>query len=299
VVPLNFLSGHGLLRCPVCRRDLAPTPGSLVCDNGHRFDLAREGYVNLLRGGRRQPAAGGDSSAQLEHRRAFLGAGHFDAITSVIAEQVQHQGITPACDCWHVLDGGFGTGHHLARMGAVLSSPVVGLGLDISKHASRQAARRWPKLAFAAADLWAEWPVKDAAIDLVLSVFAPRNFPETARVLRRGGWFAVAYPGPDHLRELRRRFNLLDQHGPKSERTIAAVNRSIGPTTLVRYHREVILDEQAIHAVIMMGPNARYIEPSTLLAGLAPLAVTFDVSILLARHTANAGTGRSMTIRNS
>jgi 23S rRNA (guanine745-N1)-methyltransferase len=299
VAPLNFLSGHGLLRCPVCRRDLAPAPGSLVCHNGHRFDLAREGYVNLLRGARRQPAAGGDSSAQLEQRRAFLGAGHFEAITSVIAEQVQHQRMMPECDCWHVLDGGFGTGHHLARMEAVLSSPVVGLGLDISKHASRHAARRWPKLAFAVADLWAEWPVKDAAIDLVLSVFAPRNFPETARVLRHGGWIAVAYPGPEHLRELRQRFNLLDQHGRKSERIIAAVNRLIGPTTFVRYHREVILDEEAIRAVIMMGPNARYIESSTLTAGLGSLAVTFDVSILLARHTANTGADRPMAVQNS
>jgi 23S rRNA (guanine745-N1)-methyltransferase len=173
VAPLVFRLGHGLLRCPVCRLDLAAAPGSLVCDGGHRFDLAREGYVNLLRGGRHRPAGGGDSLAQLEHRRAFLGAGHFDAITSLIAEHVQHQGVTPEGGCWHVMDGGFGTGHHLARMEAALSLPVVGLGLDISKHASRHAARRWPKLAFAVADLWAEWPVQDAATDLVLSIFCP------------------------------------------------------------------------------------------------------------------------------
>ncbi len=104
MAPLVFRSGHGLLRCPVCRVDLAAAPGSLVCDNGHRFDLAHEGYVNLQRGGRHQPAAGGDSSAQLEHRSAFLAAGHFDAITSTIAEYVQHQGKTPGHGCWHVLD---------------------------------------------------------------------------------------------------------------------------------------------------------------------------------------------------
>ena len=152
--------GHGLLRCPVCRLDLAAAPGSLVCPNRHSFDLAREGYVNLLRGGRHQPAVGGDSSAQLERRRTFLGAGHFDAITSVIAKHVQHEGMTSERRCWHVLDGGFGTGHHLVQTEAALSLPVVGLGLDISKHAARRAARQWPKLAFAVADLWAEWPVR-------------------------------------------------------------------------------------------------------------------------------------------
>jgi 23S rRNA (guanine745-N1)-methyltransferase len=42
-------------------------------------------------------------------------------------------------------------------------------------------------LAFAVANLWTEWPVQDAALDLVISIFAPKNFPEAARVLRPGG----------------------------------------------------------------------------------------------------------------
>jgi hypothetical protein len=37
--------------------ELTAAAGALVCRNGHNFDLAREGYVNLLRGGRRRPAA--------------------------------------------------------------------------------------------------------------------------------------------------------------------------------------------------------------------------------------------------
>ena len=141
--------------------------------------------------------------------------------------------------------------------------------------------------------------MKDAAIDLVLSVFSPRNFPKTARVLRRGGWLAVAYPGPEHLCELRQRFDLLHPLRRKRECIIAAVNGLIGPTTLVRYHREALLDEEAIRAVIMMGPNARYTEPSMLVAGLGSLAVTFDISVLLARRTANVRTDRSMTVRSS
>jgi hypothetical protein len=41
--------------------------------------------------------------------------------------------------------------------------------------------------------------VQDAAIDLVLNIFAPRNFAETARVLRPGGWLALVYPEANHL----------------------------------------------------------------------------------------------------
>jgi 23S rRNA (guanine745-N1)-methyltransferase len=275
--------GHGLLRCPVCRLDLTTAAGALVCRNRHGFDLAREGYVNLLRGGRRHPAAGGDSSAQLEQRRSFLDAGHFDAIASAIAGHVQHAGEKPPRGCWNVLDCGFGTGHHLARLEAALSQPTIGLGLDIARDAARHAARRWPRLAFAVADLWAEWPVKDAAVDLVLSIFAPRNFPEAARVLRRGGWIAVAYPGPEHLRELSHRFGLLNHRARKSERLVAEMKRWIGPPAIVRHRREASLDAAAVRAAIMMGPNAHHIAPSMLKAGIGPMAVTFDIAIMLAR----------------
>ena len=128
-----------------------------------------------------------------------------------------------------------------------------------------------------------QWPVKDAAVDLVISIFAPRNFREAARVLRRGGWIAVAYPGPEHLRELSHRFGLLNHHARKSERIIAEANHLIGPPTIVRHHREVILDGAAVRAAIMMGPNAHHIAPSMLAAEIGPMAVTFDVAILLAR----------------
>jgi len=175
-------SGHGLFRCPVCRLELTAAAGALVCRNRHGFDLAREGYVNLLSSRRRRPAGGGDSAVQLRHRAAFLDAGYFDAIAGTIAEYVQQADANPTFGRWCILDAGSGTGHHLARIAEALPPLVVGIGLDISKDAARLAARRWPILAFAIADLWTEWPVHDAAVDLVISIFAPKNFPEAARV---------------------------------------------------------------------------------------------------------------------
>jgi len=89
-----------------------------------------------------------------------------------------------------------GTGHPLARIVARLPGTVIGLGLDISKDAARQAARRWPASTFAVADLWADWPARDVAVDLVVNIFAPRNFPEMRRVLRPDGWLTVAIRVP-------------------------------------------------------------------------------------------------------
>jgi len=185
----------------------------------------------------------------------------------------------------HVLDAGSGTGHHLARLTATMTGPVIGLGLDISKHAVRYAARHWPTLAFAVADLWGEWPVHDAAADLVVSIFAPKNFPEMARVLRPGGWLALAYPGPEHLIELRDRFGLLRQHGENSARYADMVMRFVGPSSVTRLHRHAVLDPATARAVILMGPNARHVDPAILDVGPDPLAVTFDINVLFAGKT--------------
>jgi 23S rRNA (guanine745-N1)-methyltransferase len=259
VAPLSPRPGHRLLRCPICRIGLDAAPGALVCRNRHSFDLAREGYVNLLPGNRRRPAEGGDRLDQLRHRAAFLEAGHFDFITAAIRSRLQQIAALPPDRSWRVLDAGSGTGHHLARIAAELGPPVVGLGLDIAAAAARRAARRWPGLAFAVADLWADWPVHDAALDLVISIFAPKNFAETARVLRPGGRLAAVYPGPNHLAELGRRYGLMRHHQRKARRYAGAAGRMIGPSTTVQLARRTFLDPAAMRDAVLMGPDARHI----------------------------------------
>ena len=278
MLPLPCRPGHRLLRCPVCRLDLTAAAGALVCRNRHSFDLAREGYVNLLRGGRRRPAAGGDSPEQLRNRAAFLDAGHFNAIAAIIAKQIQQEATNP----WRIPDAGSGTGHHLARIAQALPPLVVGLGLDVSREAARQAARRWPMLTFAVADLWTEWPVQDAVVDLVLSIFAPKNFPETARVLRPGGWLVVVYPGRDHMAELRNRFGLMRRLEGADERYIGGATRILGPPTIHRLRWQTVLDEAMIRSAILMGPNVHHLSASALDVGPGSMAVTFDFTVLFA-----------------
>ena len=278
--PLLSRPGHRLLRCPVCRLDLDAAPGVLVCRKGHSFDLARQGYVNLLRNRKRQPAASGDGPEQLRHRAAFLDAGHFDAVSTAIAEHVQQGGSRP----WRILDGGSGTGHHLAKVAQTLPPGVACLGLDISRQAARQAARRWPALAFAVADLWTEWPVQDAAVDLVISIFAPKNFSEATRVLRPGGWLALAYPGRDHMIELRDSFGLMRRHEAAGRRYMEAIKRFVGPATVQRLRTRATLNDAAIRNAILMGPNARHIRPSVLDGAIDSMVVTFDLMLALARR---------------
>jgi 23S rRNA (guanine745-N1)-methyltransferase len=182
-----------------------------------------------------------------------------------------------------VLDASCGTGHHLAGVSAALRTPVIGLGFDISRAAAQRAARHWQALAFAVADLWADWPLQNAAADLVLSIFAPKNFAEMSRVLRPGGWLALAYPGPHHLAELVDHFGLMRQHAGKTGRYAEAMQRWVGPSTPVRLVHRLSLDRESISHAVLMGPNARHIAPSALDVEAAAMDVTIDIAMLFGR----------------
>src|SRR5690606_42005008 len=67
------------LRCPVCQLDLQPEPKRYVCAAGHSFDIARQGYVNLLLSSQRPSQAPGDSAEMIADRRAFLETGSYAA----------------------------------------------------------------------------------------------------------------------------------------------------------------------------------------------------------------------------
>jgi 23S rRNA (guanine745-N1)-methyltransferase len=171
--------------CPHCTKPLAETASGATCSDGHQFDRAREGYLNLLPAGRLKGRVSGDSDEMIRARRAFFDAGHYQPIATVVADAVGSAA--------SVLDAGCGEGQYLAAVGA-----GVRIGIDVSK---RLAARRDTEARFAVASSF-RLPFADEQFDAVVSVFAPRPFPEFGRVLRADGVVVVASPGPDHLRGL-------------------------------------------------------------------------------------------------
>src|SRR5262249_52968165 len=78
------LSGAvGLLRCPVCACGLRATGAALRCEAGHSFDVARQGYVDLMPAGKR-PA--GDTAEMVAARDAFLQGGHYESIAEAVQD---------------------------------------------------------------------------------------------------------------------------------------------------------------------------------------------------------------------
>jgi 23S rRNA (guanine745-N1)-methyltransferase len=262
------------LRCPFCRADLETVGRSLRCANRHNFDLARSGYVNLRPG---RKAGRGDARDQLGRRASFLATGAFDFIAdAILARLPARRQIS------RVLDVGCGTGYHLDRIARGLRPDCRGLGLDGAKEAARMAAQRHASLGFVVADIWADWPLQSAAADLLISIFAPKNFAEMARVLSPGGEVAVVYPGPQHLLELRQALGLIGIRPGKGcdyRHGLQDFARDIAHDRIVRtvpFHHGQALD------LILMGPNARHLSATRIPRWSGARPVTFDLELLTA-----------------
>ena len=257
------------LRCPVCAQQLAHTgEQALRCRQGHTFDIARQGYVNLTAGRSPHP---GDSAEMIADRAVFLAEGHYDFIAQALAETVR-------ADDGLVLDAGTGTGDYLARvLDALPAAP--GLGVDVSKPALRRAARVHPRAGAALADLWRPLPLADASVSVLLNVFAPRNGPEFHRVLRPDGMLLVVTPAQDHLKELVTGYGLLRVDPAKADRvaeTLGAAWRAGKPTI---HRRRMNLTAAKVRSLIGMTPSARHVSLDKIKAGgvTATAAVTLTV----------------------
>lgn len=73
------------LTCPVCGGALHREERSLRCGAGHCYDLARQGYVNLLRTNRSKDKRHGDDKRMVAARTAFLDAGYYAPLRDAIA----------------------------------------------------------------------------------------------------------------------------------------------------------------------------------------------------------------------
>ncbi|MFI9559690.1 putative RNA methyltransferase [Nonomuraea endophytica] len=245
------------LVCPVCRGAFELLPGTVRCASGHAFDIARQGYVSLLTGSK--PPGTADTPQMVASREAFLGAGHYAPLAGELASICSGASV--------VVDAGAGTGYYLAR---ALGPSAVGIAFDISKHAVKRAARAHERAGAFVGDVWQPLPIADGVADVVLDVFAPRNGPEFARVLRAGGRLVVVTPASGHLRPLVEELGLLTVDEDKRER----VARSLPDFTLagqstLAYDLELGPDEVA--EVVRMGPSAWHLEDDVLRARISRL----------------------------
>ncbi|TDC81796.1 putative RNA methyltransferase [Actinomadura sp. 7K507] len=238
------------LVCPVCGADLELAERGLRCPGGHAFDIARQGYANLLPGNARPGTA--DTPEMVRARDEFLTAGHFTALADRLARDVSRAKPSFA------VDAGGGTGYYLSRI-LDRSPDAAGLALDISKHAARRAAKAHPRACAVVADLWRPLPLRGGAADVVVNVFAPRNAAEFHRVLRDEGLLLTVTPSPRHLGPLVESLGLLSIDKHKTERTDAALAGYFKLDSRQEIDIEALLTHEEVTTLVGMGPSAHHV----------------------------------------
>lgn len=254
-----------LLSCPNCAASLELDDIGVRCPQGHRFDLARQGYLNLLGGP--QPA-NADTPAMIAARARVHDTGVFAPVRELLARVCVGRRA--------ILEVGSGTGAYLRA--ALGEAPgAVGVAMDISTAAARAAAKLDPRIAAVVADVWQRFPLADASMDAVLAVFAPRNFAEFARVLKPSGQLVVVTPEPDHLTELRSAHQLLGLH-PQKAASVAAHAKENFELVDRLHHRSTWAGDAALVAdLIAMGPNAFHELPESVQPSELTVSVTVQV----------------------
>jgi 23S rRNA (guanine745-N1)-methyltransferase len=167
----------------------------LVCTQGHSFDIARAGYVNLLQPQDRKSKLPGDTAKAVAARRRL----HELGVTGALFEAI-HRMIGARRDD-AVLDAGCGEGFYLGSLQK--ATGCVGWGVDISTAAIDAAARRYEDCGWVAANADRFLPFADQSFSVVMSITARMNAAEFRRVLQPEGKLLVAVPATDDLIELR------------------------------------------------------------------------------------------------
>lgn len=191
-----------LLKCPIEGDLLTLSERSLKCPAGHSFDIAREGYINLLPVQNKRSKDPGDSKEMIAARRRLLGSGIYEPIALVTSNAVlgalNTQGEAISC-----LDAGCGEGYYLRHLQQqALGRQFNIIGVDISKWAVQAAAKQDPSSVWVVGTN-AKLPIASATIDIILCMFGFPVYEEFARTLKLGGQLVMVEPGPDHLQELR------------------------------------------------------------------------------------------------
>ncbi|MEC9306148.1 MAG: methyltransferase domain-containing protein, partial [Pseudomonadota bacterium] len=196
------------LACPLDGEPLHLEGGTWRCASNHSFDVAKQGYVNLLPVQQKRSTDPGDSKAMVAARQRFLAAGEYAPIAEALSQAVMSHADQTQAETYCCLDAGCGEGYYLRQLAHNVPElqALSLLGLDISKWAVQSAAKQDDKQAPICR--WvvgsnAQLPVQSASVDSVLCMFGFPVYSEFARVLKTGGQLIQVDAGPQHLRELR------------------------------------------------------------------------------------------------
>lgn len=185
------------LCCPVCGKSLTREEKRYLCEGGHSYDRAKQGYVNLLQSQRSSKRNHGDDREMVTARQQFLELGYYAPLRDLLTERVYFYTAKNGV----IADAGCGEGWYTEGVAASLPDATI-LGFDISKEALKWAGKRQGFDHLAVASCY-HLPLADSSVDALLNFFSPLAAEEYCRVLKPGGHLFRAVPGEHHLWELK------------------------------------------------------------------------------------------------
>ncbi len=184
---MSFFFDNRDMRCTICKEKLLKNGNTFQCKNGHSFDQAKQGYVNLSR----KQSKSGDNRAMVEARTRFLEKDYYDFMRQFVKETIQK---------YHphtLVDIGCGQGYYTKTFIADEK-----YGIDLSKEAIAYASRNDKNTLYIVDSIY-DLPFEDHSIDMVVSIFTPLPLEEIHRVLKKDGHLLLVSPGIEHLYELK------------------------------------------------------------------------------------------------
>jgi len=201
---MKTITANNLI-CPIDGEKLSLNEKQFICENGHSFDLARQGYVNLLPVQHKRSKHPGDSKEMVVARTAFLNSGVYEKIAKKLAEiSLSHMNAdSGAC----IMDAGCGEGYYFDYLYHFLQNndgenEISFIGLDISKYAIIDSAKRNKNITWVVGTN-RQPPVRDHSVDIILCVFGFHSFEGFNKILKSQGKLILVEAGADHLKELR------------------------------------------------------------------------------------------------
>ena len=230
----------------MCRQSLSGY-SPLQCENGHSFDRAREGYMNLLPANKKRSLEPGDNATMIAARRRVHETGVYEPLAESMATILTD---IEAVASGPMLDLGCGEGYYAGYLAEHSPASSV-LGVDMAKSAVRLAAKRYPGVEFAVASAFAV-PLATDSLRSVVSVFAPAAPEELQRLLPAGGVYLKVTPAPMHLWSLREA--LYASPRPHTEEAVIVPGFSLASTSAVRF--AVSADQALLTDIVAMTPIA-------------------------------------------
>ncbi len=290
------MTENGSLICPVCGHSLMRTDKQFQCESNHQFDVAKQGYVNLLQPQHKKSKQPGDSPEMVEARYRFLDEGYYEPISDKLNELILKNLLSKhkTNSSYKVTDAGSGEGYYTQRLERCLNTTTRSethlnkveclefIGFDISQRAVKASCRRSKSIQWVTATS-SHIPVASNSQDAVLSLFSRIVPDEFSRILKQDGILYVASTGPNHLVELRKKlYQDVKQiaYNPTSTLSEQFTPLEQNLSSNIRYNI-IIESNQAIHDLLLMTPHYWRATESAKqsLQTLSSLTVTIDIML--------------------